>query len=79
MTSKPFSSFPARAESTPLPNLLFTTVIPHIKDIAELKTTLHTLWLLYHKQGYPRFVTYSELLSDNTLIKGYPAPPVFLA
>lgn len=70
MTKKQFSGFPTRMEFTPLPNLLFTTVIPQIEDVTELKVILHIFWLLYHKRGYPRFITYKELLSDNTLMAG---------
>ena len=63
MTKKPFSGFPARAEVTPIPNLFFATVMPQVDDIAELKTILHVFWLLSRRRGYPRFVTYSQLLS----------------
>ncbi len=64
----PFTGFPERAESTPVPNIFFNRVIPQIKDINELKTTLHIFWLIYHKRGFPRFVTLTELLSDTILI-----------
>jgi len=53
---------------TPLPNLFFSTLLPQISDIAELKTTLHIFEALYHKRGYPRFVTYRELLANTSLI-----------
>jgi len=53
---------------TPLPNLFFSRLLPQISDMAELKTTLHVLELLYHKRGYPRFVTYRELLANKSLM-----------
>ena len=65
---KHFTGFPEKAEVTPLPNLFFTVVMPQIEDIGELKTTLHIFWLLSRRRGYPRFVTYSELISDPVLI-----------
>ncbi len=65
---KQFSGFPARTQFTPLPNLFFSSLLPQINDIAELKTTLHIFWSLYAKKGYPRFVTYGELLADKNLI-----------
>lgn len=68
MTKKPFSGFPTRAEVTPIPNLFFTTIMPQVDDIAELKTILHVFWLLSRRRGYPRFVTYGELLSDPILM-----------
>ena len=73
-----FKGFPAKMQFTPLPNLLFSTLLPQISDIAELKTTLHIFWVLYHKRGYPRFITYRELLGNKSLMssfKGATRPP----
>ena len=67
---KQFTGFPARMQFTPLPNLFFSTLLPQITDMAELKTTLHILAQLYRKRGYPRFVTYGELSSDASLMSG---------
>jgi DnaD/phage-associated family protein len=64
-----FSGFPARMEFTPIPNLFLNSVLPQIDDIWELKTTLHVLAALYRKKGYPRFVTYRELLGNDGLMK----------
>ena len=66
---KQFSGFPAKMQFTPIPNFFFSTLLPQISDIAELKTTLHLLGALYHKRGYPRFITYRELLSNTSLIR----------
>jgi DnaD/phage-associated family protein len=55
---------------TPLPNLFFTTLLPQIDNLAELKLILHIFWLLYQKRGHPRFVTYTELISEKTLVEG---------
>lgn len=63
-----FRGFPAKMQFTPLPNLFFSRLLPQISDIIELKTTLHILWALYHKRGYPRFITYRELLSNTSLM-----------
>ncbi len=65
---KQFSGFPAKMRFTPIPNLFFSSLLPQITDIAELKTTLHIFWLLYPKKGYPRFITYRELLSNKSLM-----------
>jgi DNA replication protein len=64
---KKFEGFPARMEYTPLPNVFFSGLLPQIDDMAELKTTLHILAKLYRKKGYPRYVSYQELLSDDSL------------
>jgi DnaD/phage-associated family protein len=65
---KEFSGFPARTQFTPIPNPFFSSLLPQISDIAELKVTLHMFWLLYRKRGYPRFATYRELLGNKNLI-----------
>jgi len=64
-----FSGFPARMEFTPIPNYFLSVLLPQISDISELKTTLHVLAALYRKRGYPRFVTYRDLLGNDGLIK----------
>ena len=63
-----FSGFPAKMQFTPLPNLLFSTLLPQINDITELKTILHIFGTLYRKRGYPRFVSYKELLGNKSLV-----------
>ncbi len=65
-----FSGFPARAQYTPIPNVFFSTVLPRIGDLAELKVILHILWTVYSKKGYPRYVTETELLGDPVLMGG---------
>ena len=65
---KNFTGFPARMDFTPLPNLFFSGLLPHISDMIELKTTLHVLAALYRKRGYPRLVTYGELLGNISLM-----------
>jgi DnaD/phage-associated family protein len=67
---KPFSGFPQKMRLTPLPNIFFSQLLPHIDDITELKVTLHLFWVLYGKRGYPKFVTYGELLGDRLLMIG---------
>jgi DnaD/phage-associated family protein len=65
-----FSGFPSgRLAQTPLPDLLFSELIPQVDDLGELKVTLHILWLLYHKTDSPRYVTLQELLADSTLVR----------
>jgi len=63
-----FTGFPAKMQFTPVPNLFFSRLLPQINDMAELKTTLHILEILYHRRGYPRFVTYKELLANKSLM-----------
>ena len=66
-----FSGFPSgRLAYTSVPDLFFSELLPLIDNLAELKVTLHVLWLLYHKKGSPRYVTLQELLGDGTLLRG---------
>ncbi len=65
---KQFSGFPAKAQFTPVPSVFFSSLLPQISDMAELKTTLHIFWTLYQKRGYPRFTTYRELLGSTSLM-----------
>jgi DnaD/phage-associated family protein len=65
---KQFSGFPAKMKFTPVPNPFFSALLPQISDIAELKTTLHVFWAIYQKRGYPRFITYRELLGSKSLM-----------
>ena len=67
---KQFNGFPAKMEFTAIPNLFFSTLLPQISDMAELKTTLHIIAALYRKRGYPRFVTFREMLGNASLMSG---------
>ena len=66
---KQINGFPARMQFTSLPNFFFSSLLPQISDMGELKTTLHVLATLYQKKGYPRFVTYGELLASKSLMR----------
>jgi len=68
---KQFAGFPARMQFTAIPNLFFSSLLPQIGDVTELKTTLHIFEALYRKKGYPRFVTYRELLSNTSLMNSF--------
>ena len=65
---KQFQGFPVKMQFTSVPNLFFSTLLPQISDISELKTILHVFETLYRKRGYPRFVTYRELLGNKSLM-----------
>jgi len=65
---KQFSGFPTKMQFTSIPNFFFSTLLPQISDVAELKTTLHIFETLYRKRGYPRFTTHRELSSNKSLM-----------
>jgi DNA replication protein len=68
---KEFKGFPssARMEFTPIPNVFFSDLLAGISDMDELKTTLHVMAVLYRKKGYPRYVIFSELLENASLMQ----------
>ena len=68
---KHFTGFPAKMEFTPIPNLFFSHLMPQISDITELKTALHIFMAIYIKRGYPRFVSFGELLSNTSLMRSF--------
>jgi DnaD/phage-associated family protein len=69
-----FRGFPnGRIAYTPLPDLLFSELLPLVDDLAELKVTLHVLWRLYHKKDTHQYVTQAELLGDGTLLRSLQA------
>lgn len=63
-----FVGFPRGARATAIPNLFFTSLLPHISDEAELRVTLYAFYALGRKRGYPRFITYDELAADRALV-----------
>lgn len=65
-----FAGFPRTMRFTPLPNVFFSQLLPHIDDLSELKATLHVFWKLYQKRGYPKYLTCGELLGDRMLMSG---------
>lgn len=65
---KLFSGFPqGKLEVTPIPNLFFSELLSAIDDLAELKVTLHILWLVAHSK-LP-YVRTDDLRADRTLMQ----------
>lgn len=66
-----FPGFPAGdLPGVALPAFFFSDLLPLIDDLAELKVTLHALWLLEGKPGTLRFVQTGEFLADERLRAG---------
>lgn len=70
MPNQPFPGFPARSRLTPLPELFFSRLLPETDSLTELKVVLHIFWRLYLKKDSPKFITYDDLRSDETLMAG---------
>jgi len=67
-----FQGFPSggKVEFTSIPNVFFSSLLPQITDMAELKTTLFIISALYTKKGYPRYISFGELLGNVGLMAG---------
>ena len=64
-----FSGFPDNSRYTPVPNLLFGPLLEEIDDVGVLKCLLRTIWLHSQKKGFPRFLTWEDLVADTILAK----------
>ncbi len=65
-----FSGFPRDTLYTPTPDPLFGPVLEDIQDLAELKVTLRSIWLLHHKRQGTRAVSLDDFLNDTVLLRG---------
>ena len=65
-----FSGFPRDTLYTPVPDPLFGPLLEDIQDLAELKVTLRSIWLLHHKRQGTRAVSLDEFLNDTVLLRG---------
>jgi DNA replication protein len=64
-----FAGFPAgRLSLAALPDLLFSEWLPLIDDLAELKVSLHVLWVLGRRQSDSQCASLCELLADGLLL-----------
>ena len=64
-----FNGFPpGELKFTSIPDLFFARLLPQIDDLAELKITLHILWL--RQRENKQSVSLAELQTDETLIHG---------
>jgi DnaD/phage-associated family protein len=66
---KTFSGFPdGKVRTIGIPEPAFTSLIPAIDDLAELKLTLHAIWRLGQQQGKVRYLRHADLTSDQVLL-----------
>lgn len=63
-----FKGFPAgELKFTSVPDLFFARLLPQIDSLAELKVTLHFLWVHYRQTR--QAIAKNELLTDETLVE----------
>ncbi|HEY8491252.1 MAG TPA: DnaD domain protein, partial [Dehalococcoidia bacterium] len=61
--------------ATPVPNLLFTSLLPQISDRAELLVTLFAFYALQRKRGFPRALSAADLLAERSLVQALASDP----
>jgi DNA replication protein len=67
-----FGGFPAgELRFTSVPDLFFAELLPVIDNLAELKVTLHIIWLRQRERR--QVLTRAELAADETLARGLAA------
>src|SRR5690348_18239305 len=62
-----FNGFQSEEKRISLPESFFTSVLPQITNLAELKVTLHVFYRLAAQVGQPRLLSYPELAGDAAL------------
>ena len=66
-----FIGFPdVKMKPVIIPDLFFSDLLPQIDDLAELKLTLHCLWLLNEQSGDLRYIRGDDLRGDAVLLTG---------
>ncbi|MDE3095895.1 MAG: DnaD domain protein [Chloroflexota bacterium] len=62
-----FAGFPARPQSTAIPNVFFADVLPRLGEPGTLAVALFAFHLLARKKGFPRYVTRAEFAAEPSL------------
>ena len=70
-----FAGFPAKANSTQIPNPFFSELLPQIDDLYELKVTLYCFWGVQQREGEYRYVTRRDMRSDTLLMAMFGKTP----
>lgn len=73
---KGFPGFPdGKLKTLPLPEQVFTELLPIIEHLGELKVTLYAFWKLSVKEGTYRFVRRADFADDDLFMRGLAASP----
>lgn len=71
-----FNGFPpGKINTTRIPDLFFSELLPQIDDLAELKVTLYALWLFTRLEGEPRYLRAEHFTSSPEFLEGLGATP----
>lgn len=71
-----FKGFPeGKMRMTPVPEVFFRQLLPHIDDLNELKLTTYIFWRLDQVEGAFRFLRRRDLAQDPILLQGLDHDP----
>jgi DnaD/phage-associated family protein len=59
-----FAGFPSRPQSTAIPNVFFSDVLPKLTDPVVLGVVLYAFNVLAGKKGFPRYLIAAEIAAD---------------
>ena len=62
-----FPGFPSRPQSTAIPNVFFSDLLPQITDLRTLAVILCAFHALSLKKGFPRYITSADLATEPAL------------
>jgi len=69
--SKGFSGFPeGKIQSTPIPNLFFSDLLPMIDHLGEFKVSVYAFWALAQKDGRNRYLSRDQIAGDELFMSG---------
>ena len=62
-----FTGFPSRPQSTPIPNVFFSDLLPKLTDPASLAVTLYAFAAVSRTKGFPRYIRAADLDDETGL------------
>jgi DnaD/phage-associated family protein len=62
-----FAGFPSRPQSTAIPNVFFSDLLPQITDPGTLTVILCAFHALSLKKGFPRYITSADLATEPSV------------
>ena len=66
-----FNGLPSgKINTTRIPSLFFTDLLPQIDDLDEMKVTLYSLWLFTRLEGEVRYLKEENLTGDPEFMAG---------
>jgi DnaD/phage-associated family protein len=64
-----FGGFPSRPQSTAIPNVFFSDLLPLLTEATALGVVLYAFNVLARKKGFPRYVTGEEIAAEPSASK----------